>query len=198
MAFVLHRGRGMRNDDYMHILDTIQRHHTPSIERRLRRAFGRACVSHIEDAIGNAFTDALARPAPFLARWQRHGEAGLVRFFYHVAWRHLRAYFRKKASRCEIPSGELLGMMPEIHDTLTPYVIASSRETEAITSCLVEEAAERFGGGRRRSLGAALRERLGGGTDTEAARAHAVPREYVNRAKRWIGTQLTDGPRPII
>ena len=47
-----------------------------------------------------------------------------------------------------------------------------------------------FGGRGKRALHAALHARLAGGTDAEAARAHRVPREYVNRAKRWIGMHL--------
>lgn len=172
------------------LIETIYRH-TPSIARWLRRAFPRACPSHIEDAMADAFADAVARPAPFVRAWQRGGEAALLRFFQTVAWRHLRGHFRKRASRCEIPMGQSLGMLLDSRDPpCTPYAIAAGRELEAMALRLLDEAAERFGGGRPQALRAALSARLCGGTDTEVARAHQVPREYVNRAKRWIGSRL--------
>jgi hypothetical protein len=73
----------------------------------------------------------------------------------------------------------------------TPQQLALHRELTTQVHGLVDLAAARFGGRRKRALRAALHDRLAGGTDAEAARAHRVPREYVNRAKRWIGMHLT-------
>lgn len=55
---------------------------------------------------------------------------------------------------------------------------------------LIDEAATRYGGRRRRSLRAALRARFTGCTDVEAAREYQVPREYVNRARRWVVSEI--------
>lgn len=83
------------------------------------------------------------------------------------------------------------GHLAEPLHAITPCVIACAHQDMQRAMCLVDEAAVRFGGRRPHALRAALHERLHGGTDSEAARAHGVPREYVNRAKKWIGRHLS-------
>lgn len=155
------------------------------LQQWLARHFPRTSAALVEDAVSDAFHDALAYPASFTPAWKRDDHPALVRLLRQVAWRRLRGRLRKKSSQCEVSSDVI-----EPLDVATPDVLASSRELTLRVHRLVDQAARRFGGTRSQALRAALYERLEGGTDTEAARAHGVPREYVNRAKRWIATHL--------
>ena len=48
-----------------------------------------------------------------------------------------------------------------------------------------------FGGSKTTELEAALRDKLlSGAPDTRLAARHDVPREYLNRAKRWLQTEV--------
>lgn len=173
--------------EYRDHLGTLYRQHHISLQRGLHRAFPRADLGLVEDAVASAFEDALERPRSFVATWQRSGHAGLLLLFKQVAWRHLRGHFRKKSSQCEIAS---LHAAREPDHVVTPFVIAVGRETQARIEALIAQAALLFGGRRAHALALALHARLEGSSDTEAARRHRVPREYVNRAKRWICAQL--------
>lgn len=175
--------------EYRQLIGTICHDHNILLQRQIQRAFPRADTALVEDAVGSAFHDAVERPAAFLAAWQHGGRVRLLSLLQQVAWRHLRGHFRKKSSKCELATAT---PAREACDASTPYTVAASRETEAQVLRLVDEAAERFGGGQPQALRQALHARLGGGTDTEVARRHCVPREYVNRAKRWIGVRLRE------
>ena len=175
--------------DYKQLIESIYRRHNLLLQIRIQSAFPPADRGLVEDAVASAFEDALERPAPFRAAYQNGGRARLLRLFEQVAWRHLRGHYRKKSSKCEIATAD---PTREPCDPRTPYAHACGRETAAHVLRLVDEAAVRFGGGQPQALRQALRARLGGGTDAEVARCHRVPREYVNRAKRWIGVCLRE------
>lgn len=176
---------------YRDQVETLYRQHHLALQRRLHKGFPRADQGLVEDAVASAFEDALMRPDAFVAAWQRGGDARLLTLFNQVAWRHLRGHYRKKSSQCELPA---LHAASEPGDFITPYELALGREIATRVRDLIDEAARRFGGSHERALRRALHARLGGngGTDTEVARSHHVPREYLNRAKRWIGTRLRD------
>lgn len=152
----------------------------------LRQCYPRADHGLVEDAVAESFVHALERPEAFTRAVQRGGRTALRRLLHRIAWRNLRGHFRKKATRLEqtgIDADDPL-------DGLTPQQLVSGQQTATRVLELVEVAAARFGGSRSNALRTALCERLAGGTDTEVARAHGLPREYVNRAKLWIGSQL--------
>lgn len=152
----------------------------------LHKCYPRTDHALVEDAVSESFVHALERPELFTRAMQRGGETALRQLFRLIAWRNLRGHLRRKAWRLErtgVDSAEPL-------DAITPQQLVSGRETATRVFELVEVAATRFGGSRSAALRTALHERLAGGTDTEVARAHGVPREYVNRAKLWIGSQL--------
>lgn len=174
---------------YKQQLETLYRQHHLALQRRLHKGFPRADQGLVEDAVASAFEDALVRPDPFVAAWQRGGDARLLILFNQVAWRHLRGHYRKKSSQCELPA---LHAVSEPGDRITPYDFAAGREVAALVRDLIDEAARQFGGSHERALRQALHARLEGGSDTEVARRHHVPREYLNRAKRWIGARLRD------
>lgn len=181
-------GRATRvaTSQYCALVERLYRQHAATLRAWLTQRYPRADHGLVEDAVAESFVQALERPAAFLRAAQSSGETGLRRLLRVVAWRNLRAHFRKKARRQERTGMELV----EPQDALTPQHFVSGRQTASRVLALVDVAAARFGGTHAEALRTALHDRLGGGTDTEAARAHGVPREYVNRAKRWIGTQL--------
>lgn len=184
----LRPGRATRVEapQYCSLVERLYRQHAAQLRVWLGQRYPRADHGLVEDAVSESFAQALEHPAAFLRARDSGGDAGLRRLLRVVAWRNLRAHFRKKARRWE-RTGVALA---EPQDALTPQHIVSGRQTATRVLDLVDVAASRFGGGQPEALRTALHERLTGGTDTEAARAHGVPREYVNRAKRWIGTQL--------
>ncbi|WP_428267064.1 hypothetical protein [Haliangium sp.] len=109
------------------------------------------------------------------------------KLLYRVAWCHRRAYYRRKtrhAECCFRPAHEPV-------DGCTPQRILLGRELASELKHLTAAAAKRHGGARAGALELALHDRLAGDSDTESARAHGIPREYVNRAKRWVGARLS-------
>ncbi|MCG8418431.1 MAG: hypothetical protein MJE77_10855 [Proteobacteria bacterium] len=169
-------------------VEYIYRRHYLSVVAWLQRKFPGTPHANVQDAVADAFTEALARPSSFHDAWRAGGDPALIRLIRQAAWRHLRGYWRKKSTR-----HELLSRTQEFDEPshcLTPLVEASSQQILAHTLRLVDAAAVRFGGKHSRKLRSALHTRLIGNSDTEAARACGVPREYVNRAKRWIRSQL--------
>ncbi len=159
-------------------------------ERRLCVALARCYPStprsHRKDAVADAFVVVLERPHDFYDVWQRGGDEALYRLLHCIAWRHLRGYHRKKSTRSEIAC--------DVEDWCsygpTPERIVAGRQKLSQVDQLADRAAVRFGASRAPALRAALETRFGGANDTEAARMHGVPREYVNRARRWIGAQV--------
>lgn len=175
--------------NYRKLLDVTYRRWRPRLCTWLRRAYPKACRALIEDAVGDAFLDALADPTPFVQAYQQGQEAALGALLKTVSWRKLRAQYRRKSSQCELPGDDHLARA-NAPITSSPATLVQSYQTLARTLTLVEEAAGQFGGKHPEALAAALYMRISGSSDTEAARAHNVPREYVNRAKRWIGNHL--------
>ena len=179
---------------YRELLESIYRQHHAPVTRWLQRKFPGVTFAEVQDAVADTFTEALERPQAFVQADSRGGRPELVRLLRQVAWRRLRGLRRRKAARYE-----RLGLDDnhlERRHEITPMVEVSGRETLRRALVLVDEAAQRFGGTHAQALRQALRLRFTGGTDTEAARACGVPREYVNRAKRWIGTRLAMSENP--
>jgi DNA-directed RNA polymerase specialized sigma24 family protein len=172
---------------YHRSLETLYQQQSTSLQHWLARRFPRAGSALVEDAVSDAFHDAVARPRPFENALAQGGEAAVMPLLKQVAWRHLRGHLRKKSSQREV----MIGATVEPAHLHTPQALALGRELTAHVLALVDQAAALFGGRRRRALRAALHARLAGSTDAEAARAHGVPREYVNRAKSWIRMRLT-------
>lgn len=172
------------NPSYQTTLALISQQHRAQLQRSLARSFPRAGEALLEDAVSDAITDAVAKPDAFLHAWEHRGEGALLGLLRHAAWCHLRGHYRRKASRCEVR------LEIDLRDPQTPESVVRGRESMAKVLALVDQAAERFGGSRPQDLREALYTRLDGATDIEAARAHGVRREYVNRAKRWIGNHL--------
>lgn len=168
------------------LVERSYRQYGTALRQWLRQCYPRVDHGLVEDAVADSFVDVLADPEVLAHALERDGESTLRALLRMIAWRRLRGYLRKKDMRSERVDIDLL----EAADALTPQQILAGRETATRVLALVEVAAVRFGGSRSDALRTALHDRLAGGTDTEAARLHGLPREYVNRAKRWLGAQL--------
>jgi DNA-directed RNA polymerase specialized sigma24 family protein len=171
---------------HCHLVEQWYRRYNTSLRSWLQKCYPRADHGLVEDAVADSFIFALESPAVFARAMQAGGERAVRRLLRLIAWRNLRGHFRKKATRLERTSTDAA----DRSDTMTPHELVSGQQTARCVFDLVDVAAVRFGGGRSDALRTALHDRLGGITDAEAARAHGLPREYVNRAKRWIGSQL--------
>ncbi len=174
------------NTEYRTALESLYCERAPWIQHWVQRCFPRTCASLVADAVADAFTDALALDGSLFNVWRSRGKTELALGIRQAAWRHLRGHLRKHSTRCEIA-------MPHLPDTVgvsTPESLYATRETLALMASLIDEAAIRYGGRHRHSLRTALRARFTGYTDVEAARGHQLPREYVNRARRWIVREL--------
>lgn len=169
------------------ILDDLARS-TPELQSRLRRHFPTTCSGHIEDAVQHALVVACADPDPVLERWATGGVDAALKLLTTIAWRFLRGHWRRAETRSSVSSAnaaEAATLVP------SPEAHAAGVKTAQLVDSLIIEASERFGSSDPLALAAALRARLyEGGTDSGVARAFAVRREYINRARRWIGAQL--------
>ncbi len=99
-----------------------------------------------------------------------------------TAWRKLRMKSRSRKTSQQLaaatePNAAMLVHIDDAYD---------HRRQLARLRPYLEEAARRHGRTRAAATRAALVDKLLGATDTEAARQHNVPREYVNRAKLWL------------
>jgi hypothetical protein len=174
------------NIAYHRTLEILYRKQWAPLRHWLARRFPGAGAAQVEDAVSDAFHDAVARPRPFANALAQGGTDAVMPLLRQVAWRRLRGHLRKKSTRCEV----MTGTTREPVHPCTPQTLVLGRELTVHVLALVDQAAAVHGGRRKRALRAALLTRLAGSTDTEAARAHRVRREYVNRAMHWIRRHL--------
>lgn len=149
----------------------------------LRARFPRVSPDVLEDAVQDCFLETLQHPSAFdaaLAESERRLQ-GLMRC---VAWRKARGRLCRGAGRFEVPAEQLpdaarLPGQPAMMD-LVPRL-----------SRALDEAATLHGGATPELLRAALLHRfLSGESDTEVARVFGLRREPLNRAKRFVQTEL--------
>jgi hypothetical protein len=140
------------------------------------------CPSLVAEAVADAFTDALVHNGPLFRTWQQAGKPGLARGIRQAAWRRLRGHLRRHSTRCEVSEHPI----EEYPDARTPEAACASREALQHLEILIGQAATRYGGHQAQALRVALWNCFEGDKDTEVARTHRLPREYVNRAKRWV------------
>ncbi len=147
--------------------------------RAIQRAFPRMCEGRAEDAVD----------AATLALIERQGPAGPAeadeRLLFRIAWREARGQLRRHGYQRELGGVPLHSIAQGGQDIEGELIVAD------LVYRLVPRAAAAFGGRRTDALRDALRDRLQErGTDTDCAAEHGVPREYLNRAKRWLGVAL--------
>ncbi len=153
----------------------------PRLVRRLRAEFPAVCGSTCEDAVSVAVAAGLESAGALDRVCQKDGPEGLFRWLHLVAWRAVRGALRRASSRREGVSDR------EPAGGADPAAVLLVREDLRRAEGLLDEAAHRFGGPRVPALRAALSMRFTEEcTDGEAAAAHGVHRETVNRARSWV------------
>lgn len=171
--------------------------------QRLTRCFPRVCSGLVEDAVDEAWLElhrrgVLGRPLaaetddrPALLVPEEFDHSLVRWWLFRVAWCQLRNAVRRRAFRRE--TGEIdLSVLTAAREAEQEEELVMEQQLRE----LVPEAARRFGGRYRVELEGALYDRFVLGlSDREAALAHDVPREYVNRAKNWILDQLLPAAR---
>lgn len=175
----------MLDPQFARQLERVIRTHYPSLLVYLARRFPRLDRARLEDAVGDALEVACREPARFEAAGRR-GDPALLKLLRVVSWRTLRAWYRRPTRRVEVTREHL----PDHPDARLPDAQVIARRELSVMHSLVTRAARKTCKGRSAALEAALHDRLGGATDAEAGRRHGVPREYVNRARRWMLDQL--------
>lgn len=157
----------------------------------LRQDFPHFCPGRLEDAVSQAFAEVWARPSMLQAVTVADDDAAF-QILYSIAWREARGQWRRKAykSECSISAMEESGWTAPA-DELDPEDVLETAQFMERIEALVDEAAQRFGHRQATALSAALRARIFEEmSDVEAAARHGVPREYVNRSKRWMQAAL--------
>lgn len=158
-----------------------------STRRSLRRSFPRAGEERIDDAMQAAALAAVAAPESFERAWGRGGGPAVARLVKVVAWRELRALYRKQSTRREgaLPVGRPLGSRPAGQE----LVVDILRGLEPA----MEHAAASAGADDVSAVRDALVDKLrSGDPDTVVSRRCGVRREYLNRAKRHLQAALRD------
>lgn len=161
--------------------------HVPEVRRRLRGAFPRASGPDLDDAVQHAFLEAIEHTDAFNDALEVDGDQGL-RWLVMVAWRFLRGEFRRLGvkMRADLPDHDAF---PDARPSAV--TVLESREALDRVETLLDRAAALHGPACQQGLRDALLARIcEEDTDANAARRHGVPREYVNRARRWIADQL--------
>jgi len=151
----------------------------PAAHRALRKSFPTTGDERIEDALQSAVVSALASPAAFERAWLADGAESVRRLYRVVAWRQMRAMYRRHANRLELgwDLSRPLGSRPAGQE----LAVGLSRGFSAA----IEVAVAHAGGAQPDKVRAALLDKLeSGDPDTVVSKRHDVRREYLNRAKR--------------
>jgi len=172
----------MLTPEFARQLERVFRTHHGSLIAYLSRRFPRVDRDRIADAVSDAYVAACAEPARFEAAGRQGGDSDVVRLLRTASWRALRGWYRRSSTKAEVTR-------PRLPERSTPIDLEQrvvARQELADIRRLVGHAARKTCSAHRDALEAALTDRLAGDSDAEAARRHGVPREYVNRARRWM------------
>ncbi len=90
---------------YYDALTTIHEQKQARLCRYLASAFPKVGPHYAEEAVADAFCDAVARPVGFIRAWNHGGNVALFRLLRCAAWRHLRNGIRKHSYHCEFYVG---------------------------------------------------------------------------------------------
>lgn len=152
------------------------------LKRRLTRAFPKLCAGVVEDAVLVGIAAWCMKPDAAVTLPGSHG----LRWMYRIAWRYARGACRRRGFSRERAPERACDL-----DAPMPASQESGLAVDEMVERLVPVAASRYGGARVSALEAALRDRIvDGGTDKEAAGRHGIPREYLSRARSWLGDAL--------
>ena len=155
-----------------HALDALRE----KTERWLQCSFPRESAAAVADAVADAIVVIWQRPAQ-----PNDHLGGLLK---RVAWCLLRRGWQARGRRREALDG-----MDRAHVS-DPHLHLEARAMLRRLDELTDDAARRFAGRDPGRLAAAVRARMRGISDTEAAQRFGVRREAVNRSRRWMLTQI--------
>ena len=160
-------------------LPEIYQQHWVQLWRYLRRRFSPIDDEGLRDIVQDAFLEVVRTPDRFEEALNRGGDDELVRLIRCVAWRKARAAIRQRRPTA-VP------LVPVSAPPGQHHAWALSR-----LDTLIREAARRFGHRKQRALKSALEHKLWTGeADLKVALQFQVPREYLNRAKRFVQDAL--------
>lgn len=167
----------------LHILCSLYVRERTRLVAQTRRSFPKARLEDAEDAVASALCSLIASPSAVERAYATDGLPAVGGLLRVAAWRQMRAHYRKSSTRREtcLPADHRANRAPDWHDPERALVFDDSLQQ------LIDMATRRFAHGQRAAFRRAMHLRLvEGHTDTEAAAATGVPREYVNRAKCWL------------
>lgn len=149
----------------------------------LRARFPKAPTELLQDAVQDCFLEALEKPHAFDEAQRSARLSGLLRC---VAWRKLRGRLVRGAGRFEVSMRTL-----PAHGRQPGQALVA--DVKPRVKALLWQAAQRFGGSDPELLHAALLHRFyTGDSDTKVAQAFGIRREPLNRAKRFVLSELLD------
>ncbi|MCB9763081.1 MAG: hypothetical protein H6739_24990 [Alphaproteobacteria bacterium] len=158
------------------------------LHAHVRHHFPNACRGQVEDAVSAAFLAAMTHPDRFARALAEGGEDRVLGLFRVVAWRAMRAWWRRGARRHErldADASAMLGACPagQQASAVLHLDVATAIQDAAVLCCRSDSA----------RICAAVADRLASGdTDTDVARRHGVRREYVNRVRREVARELLE------
>ncbi len=161
--------------------------HAPELRRYVASHFHDLCHSGAEDAVCDAFLIACNDPSLLEKAWAEGGQRQVVGLLKVIAWRCARASRCRGAGAFERPhpdTSEIAGARGGAQE--------ASAEVSLHLQAAILAAAREVSANHAEALAEALAERLlSGESDTEIARRHELPREYLNRARRGLPGQLS-------
>lgn len=169
-------------------LSALFEQHAPAIRRYVHSRYGQLCPGRVEDAVSDAFLVLCSQPDLARKAWEQGGERQVLSLLRVIAWRCARAGVCRGAGAFERGLGD---------DVEPQGVGPGSLEARAELALHLERAvyivAEQISGVHAERLALALTERLlSDESDTEIARRHQIPREYVNRARHGLARMFSD------
>lgn len=168
-------------------LSTLFEQHAPSIRRYVRSRYGHLCPGRVEDAVADAFVVLCSQPELARKAWESGGERQVLSLLRVIAWRCARAGVCRGAGAFErglVGSVEPVGEGPGALEARAELALHLERAVLVISEQISSAHAER--------LALALTERLlGDESDTDIARKHGIPREYINRARHGLARMLS-------
>lgn len=162
-------------------LGAFYANHSRALHGYLRRRFPVLDDEAVRDAVQDTFLEACRAPESF-ARARLDGERASYRLLCCMAWRKARGVLRRKSRRVEVT-----GLLEALSCPAgQPYGNALGQLAR-----LVSEAVRRHGHRHDLQLRLALEHKLWSGeSDLQVAVRFGVPREYLNRAKRYVQDEL--------
>ncbi len=168
------------------LISTLYTRHAMDLARYVQARFPHLCAGKVEDVVSDTFIVACSDPELIERAWRGGGEAQARGLLKVIAWRLARAQSCRGAGAREVGHPDAVehaegraGAQEIAAEVRAHLAEAISASALAVCPCVAERLAE------------ALADRLvSGESDAEVARRHALPREYINRARRDLASRF--------